>query len=811
MTINKTLFAAVLLLVAPVSYSQKTSTVVDRFNYAGPYKVSSPLFESKDAKGKTFDAKSLMDAAPLKGRQTSEVPAGALPACEGKSVGVFSFFINDLNFKKVDVEIKGAGNYKAYLDGKESPLKGLKLDPRQHRIDIKVLGDGEGKDSLFVTLKSDSEIAWTLSPKHYFGMDEVLYGEKMGTASISENGQYVIVSTSDTDRKAKTTRKTQLKELSTGKVIREKGGIFWLNGGNEYAWYETVDGNRKLWKATPGGADELVAENLPKGNIFLVPGMKFMIVAEESEGPKEDENVYQILDPDDRQPGWRDRTYLSYYDLETGSLRRLSFGSKEVYPMDISDDSRYLLVGIRNLQVEKRPSSSTDICIVDLETWAVDTIIRGDGFLSRAMFSPDAKSLLVLGSPETFGGIGNMTPGQTPNMYDIQMYIFDIAGRKARCLTKDFDPSIDGVSWNRKDGKIYAGVTEGEFKTLYAFDPKTGKSRKLSQIPEVVTSWNLPENGQTMCYVGGGASSPSKLYIKDVKKDKDYLLEDVSESRYEDVIMGECKPWSFTNRLGDQIQGRFYLPPGFDPSRKYPMIVNYYGGCTPTTRSLESRYPQQYYASLGYVVYVIQPSGAIGFGQKFSARHVETWGDYVADDIIEGVKKFCDAHPFVDRGKIGCIGASYGGFMTQYLQTKTDIFACAVSHAGISNIASYWGEGYWGYSYGHVASAESYPWNNPDMYTKHSPLFNADKIHTPLLLLHGSADTNVPHIESIQMFTALKILGREVAFVEVKGENHWILEYSKRIKWSNTIMAWFQKYLKDDPSWWNSLYPEKNL
>ena len=358
MTINKALFASILLLVAPVSYSQKTSTVVDRFNYAGPYKVSSPLFETKDAQGKAFDAKSLMDAAPLKGRQTSEVPAGAAPACEGKSVGVFSFFINDLDFKKVDVEIKGAGNYKAYLDGKESPLKGLKLDPRQHRIDIKLLSDGEGKDSLFVTLKSDSEIAWSLSPKHFFGMDEVLYGEKMGNASISENGQFIIVNTSDTDRKAKSTRKTQLKEVATGKVLREKGGIFWLNGGNEYAWYETVDGNRKLWKATPGGADELVAENLPKGNIFLVPNMKFMIIAEESEGPKEDENVYQILDPDDRQPGWRDRTYMSYYDLETGSLRRLSFGSKSVYPMDISDDSRYMLVGIRNLQVQKRPSHS---------------------------------------------------------------------------------------------------------------------------------------------------------------------------------------------------------------------------------------------------------------------------------------------------------------------------------------------------------------------------------------------------------------------------------------------------------------------
>lgn len=807
---KKALFASFFLLIASVSFSQKVTTV-DRFNYAGPYKVSEPLFSTPDAKGKAFDRKSLMDAVPLTPKHYRTVSAGVLPEQEGTGVGVFSFFINDMAFHKVDVEVKGTKDYKAYLDGKESSLKGLNLDPRQHRIDIKVLSDGEGKDSLFVNIKSEKEVSWTLSEKHFFGMDEVLYGEKMGNASISEDGRYVIVNTSDTDRKGKTTRKTQLKEVATGKVVREKGGIFWLAGGNEYAWYETSDGNRRLWKASVGGPDELVAENLPKGGLFLSPDLKFMVVTGESEGPKEDENVYQILDPDDRQPGWRNRTNISLYDVESGTLRQLSFGSREVYPMDISDDSRYLLVGIRNLQVQKRPSSSTDVCIVDLQTWAVDTVIRQDGFLSRAMFSPDAKSLLVLGSPETFGGIGNMTPGHTPNMYDIQMYIFDIAGRSARCLTKDFDPSIDAVSWNRRDGRIYAGVTEGEFKTLYAFDPKTGKSRKLSQIPEVVTSWNLPENGQTMCYVGGGASSPSKLYVKDVKKDSDYLLEDVSAERYEDVVMGECRPWSFTNRLGDQIQGRFYLPPGFDPSKKYPVIVNYYGGCTPTTRSLESRYPQQYYASLGYVVYVLQPSGAIGFGQKFSARHVETWGDYVADDIIEGVQKFCDAHPFADRNKIGCIGASYGGFMTQYLQTKTDIFACAVSHAGISNIASYWGEGYWGYSYGHVASAESYPWNNPDMYTKHSPLFNADKIHTPLLLLHGSADTNVPHIESIQMFTALKILGRDVAFVEVKGENHWILEYSKRIKWSNTIMAWFQKYLKDDPSWWNSMYPEKNL
>ena len=82
--------------------------------------------------------------------------------------------------------------------------------------------------------------------------------------------------------------------------------------------------------------------------------------------------------------------------------------------------------------------------------------------------------------------------------------------------------------------------------------------------------------------------------------------------------------------------------------------------------------------------------------------------------------------------------------MTQYLQTRTDLFAAAASHAGISSISSYWAGGYWGMSYSTVASEGSYPWNNPDLYTKHSPLFNADKIHTPLLLLHGTSDVNVP-------------------------------------------------------------------
>ena len=102
--------------------------------------------------------------------------------------------------------------------------------------------------------------------------------------------------------------------------------------------------------------------------------------------------------------------------------------------------------------------------------------------------------------------------------------------------------------------------------------------------------------------------------------------------------------------------------------------------------------------------------------------------------------------------------------------------------------------------------ANSYPWTRRDLYVDRSPLFNVEKIHTPILFLHGTDDNNVPVGESIQMYNALRLLDRPTAFVVVEGQDHHILDYRKRIKWQNTIFAWFAKWLKDDDSWWKSMY-----
>ena len=272
-----------------------------------------------------------------------------------------------------------------------------------------------------------------------------------------------------------------------------------------------------------------------------------------------------------------------------------------------------------------------------------------------------------------------------------------------------------------------------------------------------------------------------------------------------------AKDFIYRTPDGVDIDGWYYLPPNFDPTKKYPMIVYYYGGTLPLSRELETTYDLAMFAAQGYVAYSLNPRGTVGYGQAFAGDHLNAWGTKTSDDIIGAVKAFVAAHPFVDAKKIGCTGASYGGFMTQYLQTRTDLFAAAVSHAGISSISSYWAGGYWGLSYSSVASAGSFPWNNPELYTKHSPLFNADKIHTPLLLLHGTSDVNVPPSESTALYNALKILGRTVELVEVTGEDHHILEPDRQALWMQTIQAWFAKHLQGKSEWWDHLYPKTPL
>ena len=340
-------------------------------------------------------------------------------------------------------------------------------------------------------------------------------------------------------------------------------------------------------------------------------------------------------------------------------------------------------------------------------------------------------------------------------------------------------------------------------------NPKTGDIRKFNYPIDNVQSFAIAKASPAVVLYGQGASYARRMVTADLsdKRDRTAKFGNIDfEKEYADVAIPQTKVSDYRSSRGDTIRGFYYMPPNFDETRRYPVIVYYYGGCTPTQERLEMNYPFAVWASQGYIVYIVEPSGAIGFGQEFASRHVNTWGTGSSDDILEGAKGFCRANPFADSTRVACIGASYGGFMTEYLLTRTDFFRTAVAHAGISDLTGYWGAGNWGYTYNEVAAAESYPWNNRELYVDHSPLYHADKITTPLLLVQGSVDTNVPANQAWQLYTALKILNKPVEFVQVQGENHVISDYNRQKHWQKTICAWFAKWLKDEPAWWEELY-----
>ena len=799
---------------------------VKQFRYAGPYEVKKPfLADSLDVNSKKFTEKELLKTTvPFDNvRESAQtLDAGTAAGQAGAySVSLVSFYLNSDRYTDGTLLISGPETYEVYLDNaKQTPANGeikLTLEPRRYEVVIKYLAiPGKTNDAPKATFKTDSKaiVTATTSLEKRYTLNDVFDGTRLRSVSLSPNGKYLLTAYQTTFTGGETESFQQVTDRATGQVLME-------SGSNHYSWmprsnrlYYTRKGmqGKELVTVDPATkAETLLASNLPGGWFSFAPTEDFLLFNVSEEGPKKGEDLQEILVPDDRQPGWRTRSFIHKYDLATGLFQRLTYGHTSTSINDISEDGRYMLFTCSERDLTKRPFATTLLYRMDLQTLETELLLK-DPFISYAQFSPDGKQLAIAGSGEAFNQIGlNIAPGQTSNMGDGQLFLYDPASKQATAVTKNFDPAVQSFVWSRADKQIYLQGEDKDCVRLYALNPANGSISPVPLKEDILSDFTLANTAPELVYFGESASNSQRLYSVNLKKNTSVCLKDLSAGILKDVTLGEVHDWNFQAAAGDTIYGRYYLPPHFDANKKYPMIVNYYGGTSPTERSLENRYPSHVYAALGYIVYIIQPSGATGFGQEFAARHVNAWGKRTGDEIIEGTKKFCAEHPFVDAGKIGCIGASYGGFMTQYLQTKTDIFAAAISHAGISDITSYWGEGYWGYSYSALASANSYPWNARDMYTQQSPLFNADKINTPILFLHGSVDTNVPIGESIQMFTALKLLGKPTAFVQVMGQNHQIFDYKKRAEWNKTIYAWFAKWLKNQSEWWEAMYPEKAL
>ena len=749
-----------------------------------------------------------------------------------------SFNITNDSYGKGKLKITSPNRLQVYINNEKKATKSTSNDSIQKtgsaeyqlegfnnnvRVIIKLLTSSSDKINPAVKIeltpdKDNKDLVYTFNNqnKRFITIQDIVEGKRIGSAKISPSGRYVLLVLNEVLPGGERKGYTQIYDNKVQKIIfsetANRSQFNWLPKSDKLSYVSEGENGNTLYTLDPSSNEvNILAERLPKENFWFAPDEKSIFyTVKETRDVKNPKGLKRLQSPEDRQPGYNDRYIIYRYFFDSGLAQQITYGTSSVSFNDINADATKILFTVNEEDLTQRPFEKSSLYMADLRTLKIDTLWKDERFAGYAKFSNDGKKLLISGSGEAFNGIGlNVKPGQIANSYNGLSFIMNLNNKNIEAVTKNFDPAIASQEWSPKDNFIYYRVEDKDEVNMYRYSLSDKKFEKLPLNEQVIRSFDVSRNGEWASYTGVSQSNSARGYILNLKTLKSKLISDPYASRLQNIQLGEVKEWSFKSSFGDEIDGRYYLPPNFNPNKKYPVVVYYYGGTSPTQRIFESTYPFHVYAAQGFIVYTLNPSGTTGYGQEFAARHVNAWGKQTAQEIIEGAQKFAQEHSFVDAAKMGNIGASYGGFMTMYLATITDMFAASVSHAGISNIASYWGEGYWGYTYSSGASAGSYPWNNKQMYVEQSPLFNADKIKKPLLLLQGTADTNVPLGESIQMYTALKLLGKPVEYIQVDGENHAIYDYNKRIQWNYAIYAWFTKWLKGDSRWWDAMYPNK--
>lgn len=730
-----------------------------------------------------------------------------------KAMMILSFNMETSRFSKGALVIQWPG--KVQLFHQFQPVAGKEKDGNQ-RFDIAVPAGSHHFLAVVSGNHGPLAMAWDpgessgkaifhIQPHARVRAAQLYHASRISGIDLSPDGKWVAIRRTVWDAQAKSfTSEMDLTEVSSKRVRQSwqkniPAQFHWRPDSSAFAYQS----QKSVWIQK---LDEASPERITIGIEGLRiegwhPSGTSLLISMETKGSKDREGVKRYRALEDRWSSWRNTSQLGQLEIASGLLQiwtKEAFGASF---QDISEDGKQLLYTTDPPKYDQPPHQASLLKQLDLISGQTQTL--GEfGMLNQVRFAPEG--YLLSAGPSAFDGAGNALPeGRPPNDYDTQLYFWD-GQTQVEALTKFFDPSIQNFALLDQN-QILLHVVEQDSKKLYLLHK--GIFRLLQTDVEVVEQFDVSKTKKPkILFTGTSAATPQKVMLMGLHGTAK-VWEDTQAETYAQTVFGDVKTWSFTNQVGAEIIGRYYTPPGFSPTETYPLIVYYYGGTVPVDRQFTGRYPFNLWAAHGYVVYVLQPSGTIGMGQSFSALHVNAWGKRTAEDIVTGTGQFAQAHSFIDTKRIGCIGASYGGFMTMYLITKTASFRAAISHAGISDLSSYWGEGWWGYAYSGIASRGSFPWNKPEFYADVSPLNHADKITTPLLLLHGDADTNVPPGQSHHMYTALKMLGKEVELVTFAGEDHHILDPEKRLIWWDTMLAWFDKQLKDQPEWWNSLYP----
>ena len=368
---------------------------------------------------------------------------------------------------------------------------------------------------------------------------------------------------------------------------------------------------------------------------------------------------------------------------------------------------------------------------------------------------------------------------------------------ESRNATQTFDRSVDSLTWTPDSKTIFFTAEDHGEMPIYALPLDTKTPREISRLHagDIVFS----NDGKNLFFTQMSVMAPNeigRLEIKDGSQPKPVAVTHLNDALLGQISMQPLEPFTFKGANNDDVQGFLVKPPGFDASKKYPLKFLIHGGPQGAWgNSWSYRWNPELFAASGYVVVMINFHGSTGYGQAFTDAIQGDWGGKPYEDLMKGLDYVEKTYPFIDKNREAALGASYGGYMANWVLGHTDRFKCIVSHDGVFNTESAYGttEELWFNEW----EFKGPPWKNRELYRKFSPHLFAEKFKTPTLVVHGQLDFRLDVGEGFQLFTTLQRLKVPSKMLYFPDEGHWVLKPQNSRLWWKTVTDWVDQWCGD--------------
>ena len=637
-----------------------------------------------------------------------------------------------------------------------------------------------------------------ISPKG----DKVLYSVSyFSVPDDKSNSELFVMNTDGTNQKQIT--KTAVREAAAK----------WMNDGERIAFLSSESGSMQLWIMNADGSNRKQITEREGGMsdfAFSPDETKLLFVADikskpstadlhpdlpKSSGILVDDLMYKHWDqwvstvPHPFVADFDGKSIANEFDLLEGELFESPvrpFGGIEQLAWS-PDGKTVAYTSRKKTGVAYAISTNTDIYFYDLESKQTRNITEGMmGYDMNPAFSPDGQ-WLAWESMERDGYEADKN----------RLYIMNVATGEKRDLTADFDQNADHLKWTKDSKSIYFTSTWHARTHIYKVDIATA-------VKKQITNGDFDYEGaypaaETLIATRRSMSKPTEIYAVNEATGEATELSFENKHILDKVEMGKVEERWITTTDNKQMLVWVIYPPQFDPNKKYPTVLYCQGGPqSPVSQFWSYRWNLQTFAANDYIIVAPNRRGLPGFGQAWNEQ---ISGDYSGQNIRDYLSAI-DAlakEPFVDETRLGCVGASYGGYSVFYLAGQHEKrFKAFIAHSGIFNLQQQYleTEEMW---FANWDMGGAY-WDKQNAVAQrtfaNSPHLFVDKWDTPILIIHGEKDYRILASQSMSAFNAAKLRGVPAQMLIYPDENHWILKPQNGILWQRTFIGWLDKWLK---------------